>query len=162
MPGRSFTWHLCVVHQRFHRRVASIRTQRISPRTRTKGCSSKAACQYRAPMGALRRNAWLVFVLFAILATLFGVFPGSWFEVGVDREFHLLLSSYGALAVVLTLFIAVTAFRRGERWAWICFWAWPLFFIVHGLAFFVGDFVFAALGVAALAITRPRNETSSR
>ena len=106
-------------------------------------------------MRALRRYAWVVFVFFAVLATLFGIFPGSWFEEGVDRGDQLLITTYAAVAVVLTVAIAGTAFRRGERWAWWAFWVWPLFFVVHGAAFFVVDYLFAALGVAALMATAP-------
>ncbi len=106
-------------------------------------------------MAAARRFAWVVFVLFAVLATVFGVFPGGWFEPGADRDTTLLISTYAAVAVVLTTAIAATSFRRGERWAWFAFWIWPLFFTVHGVAFFAVDYVFAALGVAALALTAP-------
>lgn len=106
-------------------------------------------------MRAFGKYAWIVFVFFAVLATLFGVFPGSWFEEGVDRDAQLLSATYATVAIVLTVAVAATAFRRGERWAWFAFCVWPLFFIVHGLAFFIVDFVFAALGVAALAATVP-------
>ncbi len=107
-------------------------------------------------VGALRRHAWLVFVFFAGLATLFGVFPGSWFDEDVDRDAALLTATYAAVAAVLTVSIATTAFRRGERWAWMAFWVWPLFFIMHGAAFFVVDFIFAALGIAVLAVSAPQ------
>ena len=106
-------------------------------------------------MRALGRYAWIVFVFFAVLATLFGVFPGSWFEEGMDRGAQLLISTYAAVAVALTVVIAATAFRSGERWAWFAFWVWPLFFVVHGAAFFVVDFLLAALGVVALVVTAP-------
>jgi hypothetical protein len=106
-------------------------------------------------MRTLGRHAWIVFVFFAVLATLFGVFPGLWFEEGVDRDTRLLTTTYAAVAVLLTVAIAATAFRRGERWAWFAFWVWPVFFITHGAAFFIVDFVFAVLGVAALAVTAP-------
>jgi hypothetical protein len=62
-----------------------------------------------------------------------------------DRDAQWLVTTYAAVAVVLTLTIAPTAFRRGERWAWLAFWIWPVFFVVHGIVFFVVDFVFAAL-----------------
>jgi amino acid transporter len=97
-------------------------------------------------MHAVRRYAWLAFLLFALLLTLFGIFPGRWFEEGVDWETALLTATFAAVAVVLTVAVAATAFRRGERWAWWASWVWPLFFVVHGIAFFVMDFVFAALG----------------
>lgn len=95
-------------------------------------------------------------MLFAVLVFLFGVFPGGWFEEGgSDREDALLMATFAAGLAVFGLAIALTAFRRGERWAWRAFWFWPLFFVVHGIVFFVVDFVFAALAVAALAVTRP-------
>jgi len=104
-----------------------------------------------------RRWAWLVFVLFAILATLFGVFPGAWFEEdGFEREAQWLVTTYALVASVLTVAIALSAFRRGERWAWRAFWVWPVFFVIHGIVVFPVDFVFAALGVLALLATRPR------
>lgn len=99
--------------------------------------------------------SWIVFVLFAVLAFLFGVFPGTWFddEGSIGRDEQWLVTTYAAVAVVLTVAIALTAFRRGDRWAWAAFWVWPVFFVVHGIVFFVVDFVFAALGVAALLIS---------
>ena len=111
-------------------------------------------------MRTLGRHAWTVFIFFAVLATLFGVFPGGWFAEDSERDVALLTATYGAVAVVLTVVIAATAFRRGERWAWFAFWVWPLFFIVHGAAFFVVDFVFAAMGVAALVATAPSRRES--
>jgi len=114
--------------------------------------------QYPSVMHAVRRYGWLAFLLFALLLTLFGIFPGSWFEEGVDWETALLTATFAAVAVVLTVAVAATAFRRGERWAWWAFWVWPLFFIVHGIAFFVVDFVFAALGVAVLALATPKQK----
>jgi hypothetical protein len=104
---------------------------------------------------AARRHAWLVFVLFCVLVFLFGVFPGSWFEEGVERSDALLLASFAAGMAVFGLAITLTAYRRGERWAWLAFWFWPVFFVLHGFAFFVVDFVFAALAVAALILARP-------
>lgn len=106
-------------------------------------------------MAAFRRYAWIVFVFFAVLGTAFGVFPGGWFEDDVDRDATLLTASYGMVAVVLTIAIAVTAFRRGELWAWLAFWVWPVFFVIHGLAFFALDFVFALVAVLTLAATYP-------
>ena len=112
-------------------------------------------------MQALRRHAWVIFILFAVLLTMFGVFPGSWFEETGDRDLVLLGTASASVAVVLTVAVAVTASRRGERWAWYAFWVWPLFFVVHGLAFFVVDFVFAALGIAALILTAPKKDSSA-
>jgi hypothetical protein len=105
---------------------------------------------------------WMVFVLFALLAALFGVFPGTWFEDDITRDAQWLVTTYAVVATVLALAIAPTAFRRGERWAWVAFWIWPAFFVVHGVVVFVVDFVFAALGVFALLITAPQKAADDR
>ena len=73
----------------------------------------------------------------------------------MDRDATLLTTTYAAVAVVLTVAITLHAFRRGEAWAWWALWIWPLFFVVHGVAFFPVDFVFAALAALALLVTRP-------
>jgi len=111
-------------------------------------------------MTGFKKNAWIVFVAFALLGTVFGVFPGGWFEEDVDRDATLLTTTYALVAVVLTVAVAATAFRRGERWAWLALWVWPAFFVVHGFAFFAFDFVFAALGTVALAATYPSRSPS--
>lgn len=55
------------------------------------------------------------------------------------------------------LLIAVTAFRRGERWAWLAFWFWPVMFVTHFFAyessFRYFQLVWLAISVAALAAT---------
>ncbi len=103
-----------------------------------------------------RRWAWVVFVFFAVLVVLFGVFPGTWFAGGdLSRETQWLVTTYAAATAVFGLAIALTGFRRGERWVWLALWFWPVFFVVHGIVFFPVDFVFAALAVVALALTRP-------
>ena len=110
-------------------------------------------------MRRLAPRAWLLFVFFAVLVVFFGVFPGPWFDSGVEeRDSQWLITTYAAVAAVLTAAIASTAFRRGERWAWLAFWMWPIFFVVHGILFFVVDFAFAAVGVVALLITTPRRD----
>jgi hypothetical protein len=105
-------------------------------------------------MRALGRYSWIVFILFAVLTTLFGV-VGVWTDQANDTDMQLLVSTYAAVAVVLTVGIATTAFRRGERWAWAVMWIWPVFFAVHGAAFFVVDYAFSALGVMALLAAAP-------
>ena len=109
-----------------------------------------------------RGNTWIVFILFAVLAALFGIFPGPWFEdTDLDRDSKWLVTSYATVAVVLTVAIALTAYRRGEMWAWLAFWVWPAFFILHGTVFFVVDFVFALIGIVALVVARRRGDTPS-
>jgi hypothetical protein len=58
------------------------------------------------------------------------------------------------------LLIAVTAFRRGERWAWLAFWYWPVLFATHFVTYESGfryaQLVWLTLSVAALLATRRR------
>jgi amino acid transporter len=108
-----------------------------------------------------RRNTWIVFILFAVLATMFGIL-GPWTEQGeMDRDSKWLITSYATVAVVLTVAIALTAYRRGEKWAWLAFWVWPAFFILHGIVFFVVDFLFALIGIIALLAARPRRDIAN-
>lgn len=55
------------------------------------------------------------------------------------------------------LLIALTAFRRGERWAWMAFWYWPVLFATHFVtyesAFRYAQLVWLALSVLALGAT---------
>lgn len=63
------------------------------------------------------------------------------------------------------LFIAVTAFRRGERWAWLAFWYWPVLFITHFItyqsSFRYLQLVWLTISVAALLATYRRTWTSA-
>lgn len=56
------------------------------------------------------------------------------------------------------LLIAVTAFRRGERWAWLAFCYWPVMFLTHFFTytstFRYAQLVWLTLSVAALLATR--------
>lgn len=53
--------------------------------------------------------------------------------------------------------IAVTAFRRGERWAWLAFCYWPVMFVTHFFtyesSFRYAQLVWTALTIAALGAT---------
>jgi hypothetical protein len=55
------------------------------------------------------------------------------------------------------LLIAVTAFRRGEKWAWLAFWYWPVLFATHFVTYQSGfqyaQLVWVTLSVAALLAT---------
>jgi len=61
--------------------------------------------------------------------------PDSLMNQPAGRDFTLFLVQWiGAVLFggdFLTLCIAVTAWRRGERWAWFAFLYWPLLFITH-------------------------------
>lgn len=40
---------------------------------------------------------------------------------------------------VLSIAITLTAFRRGERWAWYALWIWPLWMASIFILFFIAD-----------------------
>lgn len=56
----------------------------------------------------------------------------------------------------LTVFIALTAWRNGETWAWLAMWYWPAMFAAHYLMYGAGllknlQLVWVALTVLVLA-----------
>lgn len=57
--------------------------------------------------------------------------------------------------VVFGLAVILKPFRRGERWAWYVLWYYPVFFVLHIIAFgtFIIDGVFAL--VCALSLLVP-------
>ena len=58
----------------------------------------------------------------------------------------------------ITLLLALTAFRAGNRWAWWALCYWPVMFVAHAMLYAPGttlwyvQFVNLALSVAALAV----------
>lgn len=117
-----------------------------------------------------RRHAWVVFLLMSLLALLIGT-SGESGWAGADAPFgamgaadksNLGLESQlrGTFALgmgVFGLMIAVFAFRRREVWAWYAMWVWPVFFVLHIIAFdtWIPDGMFLALCLLALALTPP-------
>jgi hypothetical protein len=100
------------------------------------------------------RNAWMVFTGLSVILIAFGLGDlasgGSTYSLGETVLFNrltgttwaaLLSTDPGAAALidhqvrtggtdlaivgVLNLAVSITAFRRGERWAWIAMWVWP-------------------------------------
>jgi hypothetical protein len=58
--------------------------------------------------------------------------------------------------VIFSLGVTLWGLRRGHRWAWWVLWYWPIFFVLHVLAFhtYVPDIPFAILAAVALVLTR--------
>lgn len=58
------------------------------------------------------------------------------------------------------LLVSVTAFRRGERWAWLAFCYWPVLFLTHFFTytstFRYAQLLWLAISVAALLATREK------
>lgn len=107
----------------------------------------------------LARYGWIVFLVLSLILTLFGlgdIFTGgSTFESGegptlqgisgmtwqelastspnAANMIDYLVRAGGAHLFVfglLSLIVAVTAFRRGDRWAWYAMWLWPLWLVL--------------------------------
>ena len=108
----------------------------------------------------MRNNPWyekysfIVFTLIAVMGVTMAiqmmVAPGTAMSYLADfdypipnvllndpngREFFLVLIQWIGATVLggdfLTLVIALTAWRKGDRWAWFAFLYWPFLFIFH-------------------------------
>ena len=109
-----------------------------------------------------RHAAWLLLALNAASILAFGavvaLLPTS------DPE----LRSVGVASIALGVFglaIAWWPFRRGERWAWVVSWVYPLFWLAHLAAGLppgndhVHQVVLCVAALVALALTAPRTES---
>lgn len=103
------------------------------------------------------RVATIVLVLLSVLSGVFGV--SVWFvtENPWDHAAKVLVSTFAAGMAILGIAIILTGFRRGEWWAWLVLWYYPVFFVIHVLTLgtVIPDGVFAALSTAALLLARP-------
>ena len=126
------------------------------------------------------RYAWIWFVVLTApilpLALLIYIDPSSgtdlWARFGYElpaavagdaeaTEYVEFISHWASTGTIgfdlFGLLIAVTAFRRGERWAWLVFWYWPVLFITHFFtyesAFQYAQLVWLTISVAALLAT---------
>ncbi|BBL80195.1 hypothetical protein RxyAA322_20490 [Rubrobacter xylanophilus] len=80
--------------------------------------------------GRYEEKSWAVMLLVCVLA------PAAWFAGLTGVGWQEMLSE-GALAAGMGLFgaaITLSAFRRGERWAWFVLWYYPAFLTAHILA----------------------------
>jgi len=70
--------------------------------------------------------------------------------------------------VVFGLAIILTSFRWGERWAWYALWYYPIFFVLHVIAFgtFIIDGILALICALSLLVPYrtffPKRQTGSR
>lgn len=128
------------------------------------------------------RNAWIWFALVTgsvlplALVSLFdpGTAVGTWERFGYDlpaavvadgtaMEYVEFISHWAVTGTLgfdlFGLAIAVTAFRRREKWAWLVFWYWPVMFLIHFFTYQSGfryaQLVWLSVSVAALAVTYP-------
>ena len=106
-------------------------------------------------MTVVRRAAWIWFCLLSLVTVLFGVSDALGAASPTDDQW--LASTFGPGMGLFGLAIAATAFRRGERWAWLTSLVWPAFLAVHVALFgtWLPDGVFCVLSLVALAVTAP-------
>ena len=117
-------------------------------------------------MRFIERHAWKVFAILSVIVISFGVgdmlqggetfrsgeavlFQGvtgmTWDELsaadpGAARLIDQQVRSTGAVLLVLgllSLTVCVTAFRRGERWAWFAMWTWPIWLVLVYVVFWI-------------------------
>ncbi len=126
----------------------------------------------------VRRHGWKLFIVIALAGlvpcvlllfaphvapTVYGTFGHEVPAAVTDSEFFLLLSRWVGTVLVggnlLTVFIASTALRRGERWAWWAMWYWPAMFASHLVMYEgssrISQAVWLTLSVAVLVALRP-------
>ena len=117
------------------------------------------------------RYAWLVFVLLSFVLLPIGlsgpqgpVGPGSpvqAFGVANPTVLDLEIRFRGTIVlgmVIFSLGIALVPFRSGARWAWLALWYWPVFFLLHVVAFgtWLPDIPLAALAAGSLLLSSRR------
>jgi hypothetical protein len=86
-----------------------------------------------APGGgrAYETYGWVLLLVVGLFTLLYGasvlVFGGI-----AQRT---LVGTFGAGTGIFSLAIILTAYRRGEKWAWFVLWYYPIFSIIHFFAF---------------------------
>lgn len=131
------------------------------------------------------RHGWKLFMIIAITGlipavvlwfapqsapTIMSTFGHEVPEAVAESAFFGFLSRWIATVLIgsnaLTLFVAATALRRGERWAWYAMWYWPIMFASH-LALYEGrgrisQAVWVVASVAVLVAIRPQENPRTK
>lgn len=129
-----------------------------------------------------RRYAWLLFVLVGVSGLIPGIqllvaplsgesylrtfghpVPEVVFASEEGVSFLAFFLQWTGIMVIgvdlLTVLIASTAFRRGEKWAWYAFWYWPFVFGAHFFMYAGGfrntQLVWLVLTVGGLLLAYP-------
>jgi hypothetical protein len=100
---------------------------------------------------AYERYAWVLLFLVGLPVLVFGI-SGGFF--GNDVAERTLVGTFGAGMGIFGLAITLTAFRRGERWAWFVLWYYPIFFLIHVIALgtVLPDLIFLVISVLGLLL----------
>lgn len=121
--------------------------------------------------GVLVRYAWVPLFLFSIIMLLIGlggfagpVRQGSVLSAYLTNDISeqvLALRLRGSFVLGMVVFgmaIILIPLRRGERWAWVVLWYYPIFFALHVIAFgtLVPDGLFVLISAASLLLCYPK------
>ena len=85
-----------------------------------------------ASMGgrAYERYGWILLLVVGLITLLYGasvlVFGG-----GVAAAERVPVGTFAIGMGIFSLAIVLTAYRRGEKWAWFVLWYYPIFSIIH-------------------------------
>lgn len=101
------------------------------------------------------RVGWICLLLVGLGILGFGLGAACFSSDPLLRADGVALTGFGLFGIVVTLI----PFRRGERWAWLLLWFYPVFWLVHLLGTLppgkdhVHQIVFIALSLAGLLVT---------
>ncbi len=109
------------------------------------------------------RAATGILVLLSILMGVIGTSVLFVTDDPFEHDAQVLIASFALGMAILGIAITLTGFRRGQWWAWLALWYYPVFFIYHVLALgtVLPEGVFAVLATAALLLARPSRSADS-
>jgi hypothetical protein len=114
------------------------------------------------PAAVVPAFAWIWFVVLGVVViavSTLGQFTSSVSPIKEVSDDNWIVATFGVGMGLLTIAIAVTAYRRGERWATWALAYYVVFFVVHIARFgvWIPDAGLLLLSVAALVMgLRPR------
>ncbi|AIF84543.1 hypothetical protein NTE_02494 [Candidatus Nitrososphaera evergladensis SR1] len=84
------------------------------------------------------RIGWMLLLATGIGILGFGLITSAYPQISSDysgiKEEELLLRTIGVATTGMGIFgvmITLTAYRRGEKWAWLALWYYPVFWLLH-------------------------------
>ena len=106
----------------------------------------------------LFKAAWILLVVIGAAIFLFGLIVTVWPGPSVILYFRAIGVAYTGMGI-FGILIAVIPYRRGERWAWLSLWYYPVFWSAHLLGNLppgqdhIHQVVFIILSLASLLVS---------
>ena len=109
-------------------------------------------------MSRSARVGQVVLVLLGLLSTVIAVSVYAPMDDPFEPDAQAMIATFGAAFGVLVVVLATAGLSSRQRWAWAGLWVVPTFLVSHVLLLGtqLPDGVLAAVAVAALTVTRPR------